>query len=268
MKGYITQLSIGNYGRFCNMMYQVAGILGIARKNGLTPVFPLLQNKDHKERFGSTEDIDVFKYFVNQLPAIPPAVRWVEKPIQWGYVDVVLPSGNWNLSGHFQSLKYFEHCIDEVRWYMRMVDEPMMQDVCGMHFRAGDYDNAYHPVLPMDYYIEAMKHFPPDQKYALFSDDFDFSFKLKMRLNERGIKYKDGQLVPSSGNYIEDWRFMKTCRHFIIGNSTFSSLAATLGEAPDKQVVAPNPWFGPKYTQITGKDIYCSDWKIVNWERL
>lgn len=258
MKGYITQLSIGNYGRFCNMMYQVAGILGIARKNGLTPVFPLLQNKDHKERFGSTEDIDVYKYFVNQLPGIPPGVRWIDKPIQWGYIDVVLPSGNWNLSGHFQSLKYFEHCIDEVRWYMRMVDEPPMNNSIGLHVRLGDYDGGYHPRLDERYYKKALEYFPATTPVLVFSDDIEQARKM----------FKGSRFTFMNGNYLEDWRLLKTCRHFIIGNSTFSSLAATLGEAPDKQVVAPSPWFGPKYTQITGKDIYCPDWKIVNWDKI
>jgi hypothetical protein len=60
---------------------------------------------------------------------------------------------------------------------------------------------------------------------------------------------------------------MKACRHFIIGNSSYSAMAAILGEAPDKKVIAPAPWFGPKYTDIKGDDIYCSDWTVINYEK-
>jgi hypothetical protein len=260
-------LSIGHYGRFANMLFQVAGVIGIARKNGLQPVFRPLRNLDHKERFGSNEDIDVFKYFKNPLPEIPEGIHWKDQPVPWGYNDVRLGPGNWNLSGHFQSFKYFSHCFDEVKWYMRMKDEPGVQDVCAIHYRAGDYDNAYHPVMPMNYYIAAIKHFPADQEYVLFSDDWDFSTKLKAALKEAGVKIKSGQFTPSAGNYIEDFRFMKSCRHFIIGNSSYSAMAAILGEAKDKRVIAPSPWFGPKYTNITGKDIYRPDWTIIDYEQ-
>lgn len=269
MKGYCAMSSIGNYGRFANMLWQVAGVIGVARKNGLQPVFRPLVNLDHKERFGSNEDIDVFKYFKNPLPAMPSGIRWIDKPVDWGYHDVRLGPGNWNLSGHFQSLKYFGHCLDEVRYYFRMKDEEEYDDpgICAIHYRAGDYDNAYHPVLPMDYYVQAIKQFPPSQNFTLYSDDWDFSYKLKTRLKELGIKWRDGQLVPSSGNYIEDFRMMKRSRHFIIGNSSYSAMAAILGEAKDKRVIAPAPWFGPKYTSITGKDIYCDDWTVINYEQ-
>src|SRR5688572_17501503 len=116
MKGYCAMLGIGNYGRFANMLFQVAGVIGIARKNGLQPVFKPLRNLDHKERFGSNEDIDVWKYFQNPLPAMPDGIQWKERPVEWGYQDVRLGAGNWNVSRHFQSFKYFAHCFDEVKW--------------------------------------------------------------------------------------------------------------------------------------------------------
>lgn len=266
MKGYCTMTSIGSYGRFANMLWQVAGVIGVARKNGLQPVFRPLRNLDHKERFGSKEDIDVFKYFKNPLPAMPDNIQWREQPVDWGYQDVRLGAGNWNISGHFQSFKYFDHCFDEVKYYMRMKDEPGIQDVCAIHYRAGDYDNAYHPVLPMTYYIEAIKQLPSDQEYTLFSDDWDFPVKLRAAIKEHGIKQRSGQFVPSAGNYIDDFRAMKSCRHFIIGNSSYSAMAAVLGEAKDKKVIAPAPWFGPAYTKITGKDIYCDNWTVINYE--
>lgn len=251
--------SIGNYGRFANMLFQVAGVLGVARKNGLQPVFRPLVNLDHKERFGSNEDIDLGKYFVNPLPAMPDGIRWIDKPLDWGYNDVRLGPGNWNLSGHFQSFKYFAHCFDEVKYYLRMKDEYSQSDYCAIHVRLGDYDNAYHPRLDMRYYKQAMAQFPKGTPFIVFSDDPD-------KANEM-FDISSGVTYVPDGDYIKHFRLMKSCRHFIIGNSSYSAMAAILGEAKDKRVIAPSPWFGPKYTNITGKDIYCDGWTVIDYEK-
>lgn len=257
MKGYCTQLSIGNYGRFANMLFQVAGVIGVARKNGLQPVFRPLVNLDHKERFGSNEDIDLDKYFVNPLPHIPAGVTFKDRPVDWGYNDVRLPAGNWNLSGHFQSFKYFEHCFDEVKYYMRMKGEYKQNDEIGLHIRLGDYDGSYHPRLDKSYYQPALEQFPSYMKVIVFSDDMVEAKKI----------FKSNRFEFYESDYIDTFKKMKSCRHFIIGNSSYSAMAAILGGAKDKRVMAPSPWFGPKYTNITGKDIYCADWTVINYEQ-
>lgn len=257
MKGYCTMSSIGNYGRFANMLFQVAGVLGVARKNGLQPVFRPLVNLDHKERFGSNEDIDLGKYFVNPLPAMPDGIRWIDRPVDWGYNDVRLGPGNWNLSGHFQSFKYFDHCFDEVKYYMRMKDEYKQNDYICLHARYGDYDGGYHPRLDKSYYQPALEQFPAYMKVIVFSDDMDAAKKI----------FKSNRFEFYDSDYIDSFKKMKSCRHFIIGNSSYSAMAAILGEAKDKQVIAPSPWFGPKYTSITGKDIYCEGWTVIDYEK-
>lgn len=263
MKGYCTMSSIGAYGRFGNILFQVAGVLGVARKNGLQPVFRPLMNNDHKDRFGSNEDIDLGKYFVNPLPAIPTGLQWKEQPVQWGYQDVRLGAGNWNLSGHFQSFKYFAHCFDEVKFYLRMKDEHIRKDCVALHVRRGDYDDQYHPLIGVEhYYSKAIESFPGNSKFILFSDDVTAAVEML-------AAYKDRIILTDYGlDYIESFKLMKSCRHFIIGNSTFSAMAAILGEAKDKRVIAPSPWFGPKYTNITGRDIYCDGWTVIDYENV
>jgi len=258
-QGYLTMLSIGNYGRLANGMYQIAGILGIAKKNNLEPVFPQWVNHDHRDRFGSTEDVDLQKYFVNPLPSIPEGIEWQpEIPIPWGYSDVTLPPGNWNLSGHFQSPKYFDNCRDQIQHYFRMKDEPPQNDRVAIHIRLGDYDDTYHPRLDSRYYGAAIAMFP-GEKFLVFSDDIGgATLRLKGALG--------GNFAFASGNYIEDFALMKRCKSFIIGNSSYSAMAAVLGEHPEKRVAAPRPWFGPAYAQIDGEDIYEKDWTVINWQ--
>lgn len=255
MRGYVTCSSLGNYGRFANGAYQVAGIIGIARRNNMVPVFPVWRNYWHRDAFGSTEDIEIHEHLVNPLPLIPDGMVFQERAIGWGYHDVDLPEGNWNLSGHFQSAKYFSHCIEEARWQLKMKDEPPRNDYCAIHVRLGDYDDAYHPRLGMEYYEPAMAECP-GSKFLVFSDDIDSAKKM---FGDR-VDYSEDR------DYLADFKLMKTCKHFIIGNSSYSAMAAVLGEPPEKRVVAPRPWFGAKYAGITGEDIYEPDWTVINWE--
>jgi hypothetical protein len=253
-------LSIGRYGRMANGMYQIAGILGIAKKNNLEPVFPVWINHDHRDRFGSTEDDELWKYFEHQLPAIPEGIQWQrEQAVQWGYHDVRLGSGNHNLSGHFQSARYFDNCFDTVQHFFRMKDEEPVNDYVAIHVRLTDYDQGtnqgWHPRLTMNYYSPAMAMFP-DSKFLVFSDDID-SCK---QMFGTSVDYSEGN------DYIQDFKLMKRCKSFIIGNSSYSAMAAILGEHPEKRVIAPRPWFG-EAAGITGKDIYSHDWTVLDWAR-
>lgn len=252
-------LSIGRYGRLANGMYQIAGVLGIAKKNNLEPVFPKWENHDHRDRFGSNEDIELQKYFEHELPGIPDGVSWnQERGIPWGYHDVRLFQGNWNLSGHFQSPRYFANCMDTVQHFFRMNNEPPLNDYVAIHVRLGDYDHAsnlgWHPRLDQRYYGPAMALFP-GRKFLVFSDDIP---RAKEILGN-SIDYSEER------DYIQDFKLMKRCSSFIVGNSSYGAMAALLGEDPNKKVVAPRPWFGAA-AGITGEDIYDRDWTVINWQ--
>jgi hypothetical protein len=250
----ITCRSLGRYGRFANQLYQIAGIIGIAKKSGQPYCFPLWRNYDHLERFGSTEDIDLFKHLVNPLPEYVD-IYYQERGIGWGYHDVTL-NGNWDLSGHFQSPKYFEHCIDEVREQLRFTNEPELNDYCAVHFRAGDYDpdpNAYHPRMSPEYYKDAIKLIPEGTRFMIFSDDLEAA---KEVFKGHNVEYSTAK------DYIEDYKQMKACKHFIIANSSYSAFAATMANQDGKIVVAPKKWFG-LVAGINGDDIYERNWRII-----
>lgn len=242
----ITMRSLGNLGRFANQMFQIAGVIGIATKNNHPFCFPKWENTDHKERFGSSEPIDVHNYFVNQLPEYAELnyeYRWVD----WGYHDVTLPDGAFDLAGHFQSEKYFEHCLGTVRHYLTMKDEPVQNDYVAIHYRCGDYiedQAAYHPRCSREYYEQAMKLFPCE-KFLVFSDD----------LNKAAEIFGTNVTYSVSTNYIEDFAMMKKCKSFICANSSYSLMAAILGEHPEKKIVCPKRWFG-NVAGINGNDCY------------
>lgn len=243
----LTNLSIGRYGRFANALFQIASCIGIARKSGQPYAFPPFVNWDHKERLGSTEDIELDKYFVNPLPRLcGDYPHFQKKEYSWGYHDIHLPTGNWDLAGHFQSEKYFKHCIDEVRHYFKMTYDFGEMEGCAIHVRLGDYDNVYHTRLTEEYYTLAMQQFPKGTKFTLFSDDLDAACKM---FDMKQVGY------CHSVDYIADFSMMKNFQHFITGNSSYSLMAAILSDAPDKKIICPSNWFGPAWNPET-KDLY------------
>lgn len=228
---------LGRYGRFANGLFQICSTIGIAIAHRYEYSFPEWKNYDHADRFGSNEDIDVQKYFVNPLPLCTDVGKFQERFIHWGYDPGPYPDGI-ALTGHLQSERYFSHCKNVIHHYTRMKDEGEITDYCAIHYRAGDYIkdvNAYHPRQPITYYEKAMARFSSDQRFLIFSDDIEEA----KTLFGNNVDYSEGN------DYLVDFRLMKRCSHFIIANSSYSLMAAILGESEGKKIVCPKLWFGP-----------------------
>lgn len=262
MTNLCTFSRLGRYGRVANQMFQLAGTIGIARRNGFDFAFPVWQNHDGRN-FESDIDIDVYKRFLNPLPLYEgPALP--EHNVPWGYQDVVLNEGV-DLVGHFQSEQFFSHCIDEVKFYLTMKDEPPLNEYVAVHYRAGDYGehktpqhpdgNSYHPRMALNYYEPAMAQFP-NAKFLIFSDDIPGARAM----------FGDSAEYSQERDYLDDFKLMKRCKSFVIANSSFSAMAAVLGEASDKRVVCPYPWFGGPWAGMDSHHIYSPGWTVVNWQ--
>lgn len=256
---------LGKFGRFANGAYQIAATIGYARRNGFDFAFPYWMNHNGKD-FEPELDIDCQKEFVNPLPLYDgPSLP--EHGVAFGWhPDRLKLRHSVDLFGHFQSEKYFEHCIDEVRWYMTMKDEPPLNDYVGLHLRYGDYGdqpspqhpdgNPFHPRMNMSYYGPAMDLFP-GRKFVVFSDDIPGAKKLF----GGSVEYSEGR------NYFDDFRLLKRCRSFIVSNSSFSMFAAIIANQPGKEIVAPSPWFGGAYKgTLPEQDLYPSGCKVINYQ--
>lgn len=263
MRNTVTFARLGTYGRFANQLFQISGTIGIARRNGFNFAFPAWRN--HAALNFGQPDLDVQARFKNPLPLYtgPPLP---ECEVPFGYKDVRL-NRSVSLLGYLQSERYFSHCLEEVEFYFRMKNEPPLNDYCAIHWRAGDYGaaptkykpkgNPAHPRMTMNYYKLAMDLFGSDQKYLVFSDDLPAAKDL---FGSR-VEYSEGL------DYLDDFRLMKRCKHFIVSNSSYSLMAAILGEHPEKQVVGPSPWFGGQYAATHDeRDILSPGWHVVNYE--
>ena len=278
---------IGTMGRLGNQMFQHAALKGIARNRGfeycIPPYFPQTQidNYGLLEAF-EMSNVDRVMFCHNQKAVQEAHFHFDEK------IFNQCPDKT-NIVGFFQSEKYFKHVEDEVRkdytfkkeWlypcqeFMKQFEG---QEVAFLHVRRGDpnltdkrgFKWAYvnlqdqHPVQPLEYYEEALKHFPDDMPIIVFSDAIDWCkeqdfFKPdRFMFSEPEDKYDDGALVP----YV-DLCLMSLCSHAIIANSSMSWWGAWLQSNPNKKVIAPKMWFGPAYSHNNTKDLYCEDWEVI-----
>jgi hypothetical protein len=244
----MTYLPLGRQGRFANGMFQIAGTIGIAVTSGQSYAFPKWINYDARDRFGSKEDAFIYKHFINDLPEVPTDIDFACYPYFWGYRYINIPVGNITFESHFQSPKYFANAMNLVQHYFTMKDE-LDYDATAIHFRFGDYSrdpNGYHPCPSVEYYREALKHLPPSE-LLVFSDDIDEAHKVMTAL---GVKY-----VMIEDDYLQSFKIMKRCRHFVTANSSYSMMAAILGHYHDKRIISPRNWFGPTVGLETA-DIY------------
>ena len=181
-------------------------------------------------------------------------------------------SKNTILNGYFQSEKYFndirEILLKDLYWIKKKegrnkeILEQIQQDSSSvsMHVRRGDYvsnENAakFHGLTGVDYYKAAVKELTKHFKMAnlyVFSDDPEWCKKnLKFTQQTTYISHNtDGS---------EDMRLMKTCRHNIIANSSFSWWGAWLNENPNKIVIAPKQWFS--HPESNTKDVIPESWQ-------
>jgi hypothetical protein len=236
----ITSLSIGTggLGRFGNQMFTIASCIGIATKSGQPYGFPKWLNRDNA-LFGG-EVTDFAEHFAIPLPEI------VDVPFEpygyfWGYRDINLPSGNWTIDAHMQDPRFFKHCMPLIRETFKMKDEPEQNDYVAIHYRAGDYiddPNAYHPRCSKEYYEEAISLFP-GAYFIVFSDDSEAAYNMIKSIIPTNRFY-----TTAGDNYLYDFADMKRCKSFITANSSFSFMAALLGEHPKKKIVMPKRWFG------------------------
>ncbi len=188
--------------------------------------------------------------------------------------DFLGQPNNTYLDGYFQSEKYFAHIRQELlvdfKWAKpatgknKRLLETIAKDEnsVSIHVRRGDYvsnENAadFHGLRGVDYYQAATKIIEKSVKnpsYYVFSDDPDWcKANLKFKHNTTYVDWnKDGA---------EDMRLMKSCRHNVLANSSFSWWGAWLNTNEAKVVIAPKQWFNDP--SINTSDVVPESWQRI-----
>jgi hypothetical protein len=239
------------YGRYGNLCFQIATTIGHAKKYGFDWNIPKETiNPDiwPNHPFGN---LPVYQGGADKVWH-EPAHYYCEIPAEDGLI----------LDGYFQSYKYFEHCIDEVRNQFR-VPEPTENDRNRIiiHVRKGDYVlyPDKHPVLPISYYVNAVTKIMHDHGFMqvdIVGDDFDYMNEIKNAIS--GISNNMWTIKIISDNYIQDFYQLTKYKYVVIANSSFSLMASILNRNPDKVVICPDKsqYFGIGNAHLDTRDIY------------
>lgn len=176
------------------------------------------------------------------------------------------------LNGYWQSERYFKSVEDQLRSELcpikelgeasqTILNEIVQCHAVSLHIRRGDYVTnpsaaAVHGVCPLDYYYTAIRHITShlaEPRFFVFSDDPQWA-KTNLKIGHP-VQFVEANRADDG---IQDMWLMKSCKHHIIANSSFSWWAAWLNESLDKTVIAPRTWFLDK--SIDDSDLIPKQW--------
>ena len=194
-------------------------------------------------------------------------VRWFDSLVK-PQVRVNYVMGNWISERFFdvatedvKSALYYKNALPTKCDAIRR-EIANCESVC-VHIRLGDYlspqwkDKLF--VCTPDYYrqaIEVVKHKVANPHFYIFSNRHKDFEMIKQEYDLGDVTY-----VDMGNSDVEDMELMRSCKHFIMSNSTYSWWGQYLAESPNKVVVAPSRF--NNYPQWDMSDIYQDNWIII-----
>lgn len=270
-------------GGLGNQMFQYAAGLALARKNQVLLKLDLTFLLDRTPRANFTPrnyELDAFPLhpgceFIREVGALPTNLKRIEEKYFHFDPAVAAQAAGIFLEGYWQSPRYFDKIVTEVREAFRL--NPELDDtvralmaqieaadaaVC-LHVRRGDmvhdsHTASVHGSCSLEYYRTACDEIVRKIPYAHF---FVFSDDPRWCLSQDLTRGRPCTVVSRPGTAEApqvDLFLMQRCKHFITANSTFSWWAAYLGAAAEKMVIVPDPWFTTPVRDIS--DLFPQDW--------
>ena len=280
---------LGSNGRLGNQMFQYAGLRGIAAKRGYDWTIPP-EDYNHTDNYGLFETFEMTSVTPKNIGFING--QYVEESNHSFSEDFFTECpDNVSLNGYFQTEKYFEHIAEDIRKdftfksdflnackeYIVSLESPPIF----LHIRRTDAigREQYHPILPISYFEDALKHFSDETLCFVFTDDIEWCksqefFKQdRFLFNESNNRYQyrtvdgTGEMQNTLLPHV-DLCLMSLCSGAIIANSSFSWWGAWL-QGDTGKVVAPDPknWFGSAMTHLDTSDIVPERWVIQEWSK-
>jgi hypothetical protein len=216
--------------------------------------------------------------FQNWNTYVDPAHTYTPIPSFGGDVDTLL-------SGAFQCYSYFDNYksnilsildLDTKRTIVKndyMQFSPNSINI-SMHFRMGDYKKfrCYHPVLPWQYYVDALRHIlleigstskPVFVHYFFEKEDIRFVNQYLSHIQQAcpNCYYVPVLHIPTDW---EEMLAMSCCDHHIIANSTFSWWGAYLHNDNTAVTCYPQIWYGHQLYYINTRDMCLPSWKMIS----
>lgn len=162
------------------------------------------------------------------------------------------PNQDYSLQGYFQDLQYWKPWVRE---YIRskivtpydVSIQRLWRRCVSIHVRRGDYvtrpsANAYHGVMPVEYYVDAVREISVAENtdtlsVVIYTDDEKWV--------EDNLRHRFRDVVAVYGETHKPWvaiEEMALRGYHVLSNSTFGWLGAYLSNST-KRVIYPHKWF-------------------------
>jgi len=277
MKG-LTSLEILSQekGRFGNQLFRIGTIIGESLKRNTEYYIPI--EWEHAKVFPNLKNVISSNEIKSQITS-----RHHES--KFGYHNIPDTNGILELTGYFQSCKFFEGYDNEVRNELSFSNELIEKSASRMskdtiklciHIRWGDiFDRKrggghkgvenFHPVMTLEYYEKAITTILNETKIdeiLVFTDNTDTKEFIEGKFEKYGVNVV---YFDYSDDFITDFICQSLCDHFIIANSTFSWWSSFLGKNENKIVCCPREedWFGHSYRHFDRSTLLPINWKRI-----
>ena len=207
------------------------------------------------------KELSNFQYQLTKILEKFPFKLFVKKFNENNFDDSQSKTLNF-FSGYWQDFKY----INENKKFLieglsknKNINESIQfvpsRGSTALHVRRTDYITLGEE-LSVDFYVRSLNFMKKNVKkfhYSIFTDDIKW-------VKSQNI-FSDAKNIYSSDNILEDFSEMLKYENFIIGNSTFSLMAAHIKENIKSKIIIADPWFrNNEY-----KKLFNEDWiKIKN----
>lgn len=259
-----TNFKLGNNYQLGNQLFCVASALGYAWDHDFIPVFPFLNEKGANRIFNRDH------LFFRLDPSLPRRIRKVYYDMSWSYKPIPQFKRDVLLVGPFMSWKYFHHHrkslieillpSEEIQEYLKAKYKDLIVSpiTVGIHVRTSD--KTTHDAIPFQglrYFEKAMRHFPEESLFVIFSDRINWCKKhFKEHFPEKNLIFIEGN------NHIQDLFLLSMMKNHILSNSTFSWWGAYLHEGDSQLVCVPEIWFHPVFEAVL-EDICLPEWRVI-----
>ena len=251
----VTYDYLARYGQLGNQMFQYGLLVGLKYKLKADIVIDTeVKNRSYLFNFFDLKECEIRDFHTDNL----------YQEIDYHFnPEVFNITNDTNFRGYFQTEKYFKHCSNELKneYTFRpeisdKVDEFLKdyqnKTLVSVHIRRGDYlvNPDAHPLCTIEYYETAMNMLDGDDViFICTSDDIGWC---KENIKRENIIYNYKDLS-------HDMCLISKCDNHIIANSTFSWWGSWLSRNENKKIIAPNTWFGPRYSHWDLSDLYCEN---------
>lgn len=258
----------GYTGWLGNRMFQYASTIGISLDNNMDYCFAPHEYLDY---FDGKFNIDEKVHERNTL-------QCDERFFQYDDAINLYAEADTNLTGYYQSYKYFDNCSDLIKKLFtfkkniqnkcngiikQIRNENINTDLVAIHFRLGDYMSLkdHHTCLmETDYYKNAIDFIVSKKKkvkFLVFSNDQKLALEYMHKFD---VKYFSIYTIDDPTPHVTDMCLMSMCDHIIMANSTMSWWASYLNKNDKKIIIAPIQWFAEKRKDWITTDLFLPQW--------